>query len=186
MPRFPPFPISTQSVINRRWYLNRFIKQFKALPKGPLRIQLLQRMADLVIHATKSYQTEISETYKAERRQWFTPDTIPKKWKKPKVDLHVKMAAGTGPCWACGTVGFRIWHHVIQIQHGGYNRQRNLVKLCKPCHAEIHPWLPGSVRKPRPIEKPAVKWKRPKIKTPPPPRVQSNFTVMPPRIIGPR
>lgn len=35
-----------------------------------------------------------------------------------------------------------IWHHVIQIQHGGSNLLRNRVALCDDCHADVHPWLP--------------------------------------------
>jgi hypothetical protein len=33
------------------------------------------------------------------------------------------------------------WHHVIQVQHGGSNSPRNLVRLCHRCHRTVHPWL---------------------------------------------
>lgn len=43
-------------------------------------------------------------------------------------------------CFACRGVG-EVRHHIIQIQHGGLNSKKNLVTLCKGCHAEVHPWL---------------------------------------------
>jgi hypothetical protein len=46
---------------------------------------------------------------------------------------------------ACGCCGGRgrplVWHHIIQIQHGGSNLLRNRVPLCDPCHMAVHPWL---------------------------------------------
>lgn len=46
---------------------------------------------------------------------------------------------------ACGSCGARgrplVWHHIIQIQHGGSNLLRNRVPLCDPCHMAVHPWL---------------------------------------------
>lgn len=34
-----------------------------------------------------------------------------------------------------------VWHHIIQIQHGGSNYARNRVPICEACHGTIHPWL---------------------------------------------
>jgi len=46
-------------------------------------------------------------------------------------------------CFACRSASRSLlWHHVIQIQHGGSNLLRNRVALCAPCHADVHPWLP--------------------------------------------
>jgi hypothetical protein len=43
-------------------------------------------------------------------------------------------------CFACGwKAGIR--HHIVQLQNGGINSKKNIVSLCDPCHAEIHPWL---------------------------------------------
>lgn len=50
-------------------------------------------------------------------------------------------SAGEGKCWACPHFELLVWHHVIQLQHGGTNAPANLVKICEWCHAEIHPWL---------------------------------------------
>ncbi len=45
-------------------------------------------------------------------------------------------------CFLCAqTLGRLIWHHVVLVKHGGSNCPWNLVKLCDPCHADIHPWL---------------------------------------------
>ena len=51
------------------------------------------------------------------------------------------------PCFACGGRS-HVRHHIIQLQHGGSNKKRNIVRLCHDCHAEIHPWL----KHPRPRE----------------------------------
>lgn len=45
-----------------------------------------------------------------------------------------------GACFVCGDPA-SCRHHIIQLQHGGINHRLNLVSLCDPCHAEIHPWL---------------------------------------------
>lgn len=44
------------------------------------------------------------------------------------------------PCFVCGKSGFAR-HHLIQLQNGGINSRRNLLILCDPCHALVHPWL---------------------------------------------
>jgi 5-methylcytosine-specific restriction endonuclease McrA len=46
-----------------------------------------------------------------------------------------------GICWSCKDATELVRHHVIQLQNGGTNDHLNTVKICKPCHAEIHPWL---------------------------------------------
>ncbi len=43
-------------------------------------------------------------------------------------------------CFLCGTKP-QCRHHIIQLQNGGINARKNIVQLCHPCHAEIHPWL---------------------------------------------
>lgn len=43
-------------------------------------------------------------------------------------------------CFVCGTAA-KSRHHIIQLQNGGINSRKNVVSLCDPCHAEIHPWL---------------------------------------------
>lgn len=47
-------------------------------------------------------------------------------------------------CFACGWSWRQvrlIWHHVIQVQHGGSSSLWNQVRLCEDCHALVHPWL---------------------------------------------
>lgn len=47
-------------------------------------------------------------------------------------------------CFACGwkrRMVRLIWHHVIQVQHGGSASLWNHVRLCEDCHAQVHPWL---------------------------------------------
>ncbi len=43
-------------------------------------------------------------------------------------------------CFACGAPA-EVRHHIIWIKNGGLNSKKNLVSLCKPCHAFIHPWM---------------------------------------------
>ena len=43
-------------------------------------------------------------------------------------------------CYCCGQFS-SVRHHVIPIQHGGSNLVSNLVPLCEPCHAKVHPHL---------------------------------------------
>lgn len=52
------------------------------------------------------------------------------------------------PCFICGHIGKtppHSRHHLIQLQNGGLNCRRNLVVLCDPCHADVHPWLKNPV-----------------------------------------
>jgi len=46
-------------------------------------------------------------------------------------------------CWSCGesAIDPLVRHHIIQLQRGGSDSPRNLIEICRPCHAEIHPWL---------------------------------------------
>lgn len=45
-------------------------------------------------------------------------------------------------CFGCFTSArFLYWHHVIQVQNGGSNAPRNIVRLCHRCHRDVHPWL---------------------------------------------
>lgn len=50
--------------------------------------------------------------------------------------------ADAGACACCGRLGPRVWHHLVQLQYGGNNSPNNVVKVCPPCHAVIHPHLP--------------------------------------------
>lgn len=50
-------------------------------------------------------------------------------------------------CFACFTGSRHLyWHHVIQVQHGGSNNARNIVRLCHRCHTDVHPWLEPRAR----------------------------------------
>jgi len=44
------------------------------------------------------------------------------------------------PCFVCNKPA-QIRHHIVQLQHGGTNQQKNVIQLCDGCHCEIHPWL---------------------------------------------
>ena len=47
-----------------------------------------------------------------------------------------------GRCFACGSQPKRLHiHHIIQVQHGGRNTEKNLVPICGKCHRAIHPWM---------------------------------------------
>jgi 5-methylcytosine-specific restriction endonuclease McrA len=63
--------------------------------------------------------------------------------------LHVRATADATTvmlfareCFCCGGQSPKlVWHHVIQVQHGGSNSAGNLVALCFGCHSNVHPWL---------------------------------------------
>lgn len=58
-----------------------------------------------------------------------------------EVIKHKRHSLKTHPiCFACRKPA-EVRHHVIWLRHGGLNSKKNLVSLCKPCHAYIHPWL---------------------------------------------
>jgi hypothetical protein len=46
-----------------------------------------------------------------------------------------------GDCYACRLNPAVLRHHVRPICNGGGNGKDNLVRLCEPCHEELHPWL---------------------------------------------
>ena len=46
-----------------------------------------------------------------------------------------------GQCWACSGWADVFNHHIVQLQNGGTNHHRNLVRICGECHRVIHPWL---------------------------------------------
>ena len=53
-------------------------------------------------------------------------------------------------CFACRNADrYMVWHHVIQVQHGGSGSAGNLVGLCEDCHARVHPWLESTGRERR-------------------------------------
>lgn len=50
-----------------------------------------------------------------------------------------------GVCWCCGGWTEVFTHHIVQLQYGGTNHHRNLVRVCGVCHQRIHPWLARKV-----------------------------------------
>jgi 5-methylcytosine-specific restriction endonuclease McrA len=89
-------------------------------PREP-RVALLKRYAELVVGQAIA---NVREASKVERRHYRPPST-----------------ECFGCRWSPRDVQF-IWHHVIQVQHGGSSSLWNQVPLCRDCHALVHPWLP--------------------------------------------
>lgn len=45
-------------------------------------------------------------------------------------------------CFVCENKASQsVRHHIIQLQYGGINSKKNIISVCRSCHAEIHPWL---------------------------------------------
>jgi 5-methylcytosine-specific restriction endonuclease McrA len=84
------------------------------------RLAFLLRWAGLHVAHKKEYQ----KRRRATRRSW-------------------KKFMGMS-CWVCHVAKATCRHHVIQVQHGGGNDDRNIVPLCEGCHAEVHPWMDAS------------------------------------------
>lgn len=87
------------------------------------RLKLLTYYAEEVVYETRDGGKAMRVKYDARKRAG---------------DIEV---AGRGQCFACIRERMRLWHHVIQIQHGGSNRPLNRVAICEECHMKIHPWL---------------------------------------------
>jgi hypothetical protein len=46
-----------------------------------------------------------------------------------------------GMCWGCRSRPAEARHHIVQVQHGGRNVLKNIVCVCRGCHAVVHPWM---------------------------------------------
>ena len=44
-------------------------------------------------------------------------------------------------CWICRKNNATCFHHIIQLNHGGYDCGWNRIAVCNVCHTKIHPWL---------------------------------------------
>jgi 5-methylcytosine-specific restriction endonuclease McrA len=98
--------------------------EWKATPYGPDRLRLLVEWARVSLRGrSASDLSVIRRAFNASKDQW-------------------RGHAGVGKCHACERIGDRVWHHIVQLQNGGSNSPKNLVKVCLPCHAVIHPFLP--------------------------------------------
>ncbi len=92
-------------------------KFWRAIIKGKLnRLELLKIYSRLKVQADSSYQSRRDQRIRLEEREMAT-------------------------CFSCERFRKIARHHIIQLQHGGPNRNPNIVYLCHYCHAEIHPWL---------------------------------------------
>lgn len=47
-------------------------------------------------------------------------------------------------CFACKAEA-EVRHHIIWLRNGGRNNKRNVLALCRDCHAVIHPWLNSKI-----------------------------------------
>jgi hypothetical protein len=104
--------------------------ELRSVPAGPARIRILIDAArDRVIHAGRPWQVP-DRLYSARRERH-----------NEARDSWLGRAA-FGTCFACGRSADRIWHHVLPLNNGGTNSARNRVRVCRECHAQIHPHLP--------------------------------------------
>ena len=100
--------------------LERFAKQFSQAHKPAIKLKLLREMAELKYSTVKAkLQPLIRQEFDQNKHKW----------------LKLK-----GVCAVCMNQP-NVRHHIVQIQNGGLNNRKNLMLLCNPCHAEIHPWL---------------------------------------------
>lgn len=98
-------------------------QQWRDTPVGPVRLGLLVQWATIKIRISSDVTLRRARlSFNASKDEW-------------------RGDAGEGPCSACGRVGPRVWHHIVQLQYGGNNSPNNVVKICPPCHAVIHPHL---------------------------------------------
>jgi hypothetical protein len=70
--------------------------------------------------------------------KFAAPDYGERQETRGKFNKHWSLKCITGmPCFLCGEEAHHR-HHMIQLQHGGVNCQRNHVPLCRTCHTEVH------------------------------------------------
>lgn len=92
-------------------------------------------------HFTREFKLAELKKIAALRIKYYKQDSPEKRRSKFNETKRTLCRQPIGsPCFVCGCPGFNR-HHLIQLQHGGINSRRNLVILCDPCHAEVHPWL---------------------------------------------
>lgn len=69
----------------------------------------------------------------------------PREWDRTAVRLAmagVKLQLTADGCFCCYSREWQlVWHHIIQVQHGGSSAPRNVVAICVRCHRTLHPWL---------------------------------------------
>jgi hypothetical protein len=107
-----------------------------------------------VIHAFRQYYLDNPKAYynRAEKLNallYLSTLVFPSKtplpeqrdiFDKKKKELVWKLHIDAEKCFLC--LGFaEVRHHMILLKNGGRNVYSNIVTLCRPCHALIHPWL---------------------------------------------
>lgn len=120
---------------------------FKAIRKLRKRIRKIERKEKN--NSSYSANCDIGRTFKRDfcnrprydiikklqelsERKIFNSSPYPKRRKKSH--------RCRGICFVCKQEAF-IQHHIIQIQHGGYDKLFNRIHLCEMCHYEVHPWM---------------------------------------------
>jgi len=79
-------------------------------------------------------------------------------WKVDTVHRYLDVRRGSkrfarpaADCFCCQKKPASMWHHIIQIQYGGRNVEKNRAPICRECHRKIHPWLVKKRPEPRPV-----------------------------------
>lgn len=126
-----------RSVGLRQARLVSFWRGIRSARFGQERLNILRAMAEFKLPFPSGYTEKKRQQRDRRRLGWKNGRQTPIR----RFSAMPWSGAGLGPCFACGLTKNRIWHHVIQLQNGGYNARRNLVEICNQCHAEIHPWL---------------------------------------------
>lgn len=93
----------------------------RRIEDGEDRMALLKQYASSFALTTKKYEKR--------KKQW---DSLKK---RKQYGFH-----HSTKCFSCDSFA-EVRHHVIPLSRGGHNKMINIVNLCRPCHAEIHPWL---------------------------------------------
>lgn len=118
----------------RNLILRQFLAYFATLTGKHPKLEALKQIAEMDFPVSAK---PIKKRMQVKREKF-------NKHKHWKLDLE-------GNCVVCGARA-DVRHHIIQIQKGGTNGHHNLVLLCNPCHAEVHPWLKQRLQvKPSPL-----------------------------------
>lgn len=100
-------------------HVDAFWIAFKNANDQPTKLDLLRGMADKVFGRPGAWNAEKRRRFEQIKNKYYQLE---------------------GPCKVCGRPS-EVRHHIIQLRNGGSNHGSNVIRLCKDCHSEIHPWL---------------------------------------------
>jgi len=86
----------------------------------------------------KDHYRHLSVTEKLDKLRELLNVKLPNK--SPYADRRKKKHSFNKPCFVCLSPATYA-HHIVQIQHGGYDNPVNRIPICPECHQSIHHFI---------------------------------------------